>query len=112
MSSFFNTKTYKNWRAKQETISVKEKVVENPDPVPTRAIVMREKNGQFVKGRQAFPNHKRKGVLKRHTIESKDRAERLLKFIEGEFLEADVRKLSRFQRTSLYRDILEWREPK
>lgn len=55
---------------------------------------------------------RKKGTLNKVTTEQKDRAEKILQLIESQFLEQDIAKLSPASRTSLYRDILEYRQPK
>jgi hypothetical protein len=52
------------------------------------------------------------GTTNKVTIEQRDRAEKLLQLIESKYLEQDIAQLSPNQRAQLYRDILEYRQPK
>jgi len=64
------------------------------------------------KGHPKYGGGRKKGQLNKKTKEQIDRAERILQLIESQFLEQDIAKLSPNTRTSLYRDILEYRQPK
>lgn len=53
-----------------------------------------------------------KGTPNKKTAEQIDRAERVLKMLEANFLEKDIKKLTPGQRILLYSDMLEYVAPK
>lgn len=53
-----------------------------------------------------------KGTPNKTTAEQRERAERVLKMIERDYLEDDVEKLTSGQRMQLYSDMLEYVAPK
>ena len=53
-----------------------------------------------------------RGTLNKRTSEQFDRAGRVMDFIEEKFLLSDIKKLTPWQRVSLYRDLMEFKSPK
>lgn len=65
----------------------------------------------FVKG-TTKTGGRTKGALNKKTIEQKKRAESVLNIIETNHLEKDIKKLTAYQRTSLYVGLMEYVAPK
>lgn len=55
---------------------------------------------------------RQKGSLNKRTKELSERAERVLKMIERDYLEDDIEKLTSSQRMMLYADMMEYVAPK
>jgi hypothetical protein len=53
-----------------------------------------------------------KGGLNKKTVEEIDRASRVLRLIETQYLEKDIKKLTPGQRMQLYADMMEYKVPK
>jgi hypothetical protein len=107
MKNFKNTKTYQKWRAKNSPPEVE---IENEIQF-ARPVILREKNGHFVKGVKVPVPARRSGVPSKRTQEQVDRAERLLRYIEADFLEKDIALLTPAQRCNLWKDVLVYRQP-
>lgn len=65
----------------------------------------------FVKG-NTKKGGRAKGGMNKKTIDQKERAESLMKIIESNYLETDLKKLSSLQRCNLYLGLMEYVAPK